>query len=526
MLLLVVLVRARLSGTPLERDEGEYAYAGQLILHGVPPYQLAYNMKFPGAYYAYATIMAVFGQTASGIRWGLILVNAATALLVFAIGRRLFGRFAGAIAAAAFALLSMDRWIMGVFAHATHFALLPALAGLLLLLEAPARRRALWILFAGALLGLAVLVKQHAVAFVPLGALVIAGSDGGMRRDARRTLLEIGLLAAGAALPFALLCAVLASQGVLGKFWFWTFASARAYVGEVPFSAFLPNLAAGFAKVTQVTAPLWLAGGAGLIALWAGRWGRLEKMSLTALLVASFVAVCPGFYFREHYFILMLPAVALLDGLAFAAAARLMERRLPSDLAQVAAAAAFLGLIVVVIVGQRDFLFRASPRELSRERYGRNPFIESVTIADYIRRHTAPEDRIAVLGSEPQIYFYAGRRSATGYIYMYPLVEPQRFATRMQDEMIHEVESAHPRYVVLVQITTSWLPRTTAIQRIVAWANAYTGRCYDLVGITDIVSRDETRYAWDEQVTGYQPQSKDLVFVFRRKSDAPCLADR
>jgi len=79
---------------------------------------------------------------------------------------------------------------------------------------------------------------------------------------------------------------------------------------------------------------------------------------------------------------------------------------------------------------------------------------------------------------------------------------------------------------VLVQITTSWLPRTTAIQRIVAWANAYTGRCYDLVGITDIVSRDETRYAWDEQVTGYQPQSKDLVFVFRRKSDAPCLADR
>jgi len=27
-------------------------------------------------------------------------------------------------------------------------------------------------------------------------------------------------------------------------------------------------------------------------------------------------------------------------------------------------------------------------------------------------------------------------------------------------------------------------------------------------------------------VTGYQPQSKDLVFVFRRKSDAPCLADR
>src|SRR5262249_20001496 len=50
-LLLVALVRLRLADVPLERDEGEYAYAGQLILHGIPPYQQAYNMKFPGTYY-------------------------------------------------------------------------------------------------------------------------------------------------------------------------------------------------------------------------------------------------------------------------------------------------------------------------------------------------------------------------------------------------------------------------------------------------------------------------------------------
>lgn len=37
---------------PLERDEGEYAYAGQLMLQGIPPYQLAYNMKLPGTYAA------------------------------------------------------------------------------------------------------------------------------------------------------------------------------------------------------------------------------------------------------------------------------------------------------------------------------------------------------------------------------------------------------------------------------------------------------------------------------------------
>jgi len=58
ILLLIILfsacVRFRLRDFPLERDEGEYAYAGQLILQGIPPYQLAYNMKLPGTYAAYA----------------------------------------------------------------------------------------------------------------------------------------------------------------------------------------------------------------------------------------------------------------------------------------------------------------------------------------------------------------------------------------------------------------------------------------------------------------------------------------
>ena len=36
----LAIVRLRIAGVALERDEGEYAYAGQLILQGVPPYRL------------------------------------------------------------------------------------------------------------------------------------------------------------------------------------------------------------------------------------------------------------------------------------------------------------------------------------------------------------------------------------------------------------------------------------------------------------------------------------------------------
>jgi len=92
---LVIAIRIRLLGIPLERDEGEYAYSGQLLLQGIPPYQLAYNMKFPGTYAAYALITAIFGQTIIGIHLGLLLINMASVLLIFLLGRQLIDPIAG-----------------------------------------------------------------------------------------------------------------------------------------------------------------------------------------------------------------------------------------------------------------------------------------------------------------------------------------------------------------------------------------------------------------------------------------------
>ena len=50
-----------------------------------------------------------------------------------------------------------------------------------------------------------------------------------------------------------------------------------------------------------------------------------------------------------------------------------------------------------------------------------------------------------LLWSEPEILFYSKRRSATGYIYTYPLMEEPPFATAMQKEMISEMKGLSPR---------------------------------------------------------------------------------
>src|SRR5258705_1460250 len=99
IILFVGAVRLRLRDMPLERDEGEYAYSGQLLLQGIPPYKLAYNMKLPGIYAAYAAILAVLGESPAGVHIGLLLINAATTLLLCLLTARLFGRLAGIVAA-------------------------------------------------------------------------------------------------------------------------------------------------------------------------------------------------------------------------------------------------------------------------------------------------------------------------------------------------------------------------------------------------------------------------------------------
>src|SRR5207253_2103843 len=151
----------------------------------------------------------------------------------------------------------------------------------------------------------------------------------------------------------------------------------------------------------------------------------------------------PGFHFRSHYFVLVMPVLALLTGAAVQHATQLLAG-LPFRFLAVAPVLTFAFLFAKGVARERQLFFELSPVEACRSLYAFQPFPESLAIADYIRTHSPPDAPIAVLGSEPQIYFYAHRRSATGYIYTYPLMERQPFAWQMQAEMSQEIQAAKP----------------------------------------------------------------------------------
>jgi hypothetical protein len=520
VIIFVAAIRIRLLQTPLERDEGEFAYMGQLILQGIPPYLLAYNMKLPGIYAAYALLMVIFGQTIAGIHIGLMVVNAIAIVLLFFLARRLFDNLAGVVAAASYALLSLSPSVLGTSAHATQFIVPLALGGTLLLLKSLDSAKYFTLFLSGLLYGLGFIMKQHAVFFVAFGMTYFVGSILSRRPfDSKRLAVGIVLFIMSSAIPFVVSCVILYVVGVFQKFWFWSFTYASQYVSQFPLSYAVHNFMFLAPRAINPWGLLWAIAGIGLSAVFWNKKARVNWPFWVGFSLFSFLSVCPGFLFRNHYFVTLLPAVALLAGVAVSAMVQfLSDRRMPSPLRVVPIIGIAAALISPTIM-LSDFFFRATPVQACRMMYGENPFPESIEIAGYIKNHSTEHDKIAVIGSEPQIYFYANRKSATGYIYVYGLMEPQDYASKMQAEMIREIEEAHPKYAVIVDIPLSWLRRPDSDGAIFKWAEAYFWVKYRIAGFVDIFPGGHSKAYWDDEARRNRPRSRFNVYVLERKEE-------
>ena len=737
--LFVLAVRVRLRDMPLERDEGEYAYMGQLMLHGVPPYSEACNMKLPGTYAAYALIMAVFGQSPSGIHLGVALVNAASIILLFLLGRKLLDEVAGVVAAVVFALMSLSPYVLGLAGHATHFVVLPALGGILLLARPSSGRASVpasprppgssyqlstinyqLVFTSGLLFGLAFLMKQHGVFFGIFGALYLIGTrieqwfearqerkglghgltrmnaDRGRNREApvpqpstlnpqpaaparlshfaaakrkaevqpqisqmsripenphtespsvpsvssvpsvvsgspsslpppappaqnseasefkvqgskfkvqssppnpaARSLTDplpvhppsvpsvssvpsvvsgspaprsvpqssalvtghwllvtqLALFAAGLALPYLLTCLLLWWAGVFHEFVFWTISYASKYASSVSLVNGPDLLKAGLRTVVGPNIVFWLLPWIGALVMWwderlvssefkvQGSKFKVQRspsplnprlsaipsarLFLTLFLFCSFASVSVGLYFREHYFITLLPVLALLTGVAVSRALHVLrhERTLELFLALPALILMVVGL-GAALLGNASFWFGSSPAQVVRNSYSTTLFSETMNVAACIKTNTTKEARIAVIGSEPEIYFYSRRRSATGCLYVYPLMETHPFALKMQEDMISQIERARPEYVVYVADPLSWLRQPNSKPRLDEWWRTYWPANLDLVMTVPVeASAAPEQLPWvqnrkeDKEEGKGQPQSQ--LLVFKRKA--------
>ncbi len=458
VLLLCGGIRWHLSGMPLERDEGEYACMAQRILVGTPPFHDVFAMKFPGIHLAYAVILKLFGQTDTGIRTALLVMNAVSCLLVHGIVRRVADSNAACWAAASFAVASISPSVLGMTANAEHFVIFFALAGTWFTARSTGTPT---ILAAGLCFGTAVTMKQHGVVFVLLGGTWLFIMQ--QKVSPRTALRSLGIYLLGVTLPLVAMGLWMWKAGVWNSFWFWCVTYARHY-------GIRGGAAEGWRHLINQSRPVLLQLGPLVLAASVGIWIAIRKRSVAApllilWLVCGFVATTPGWLFRPHYFLFLIPGISLAAGLA------LSRLRWNS----------FIALILFApIIFSRSVLF-ASPASAILELYPNNPFEQLRRIGLSLQQSLKPGEKLVVLGSEPEIYFYSNHPAATPYIYMYPLLESQPYAVPMQQHLMDSMEQNPPDVIVHVRIPTSWLVQPNSTTKLLEWIPAYLEKRYQKI---------------------------------------------
>ncbi len=511
---LVIWVRLRLLGLPLERDEGEYAYMAQQLLQGVLPYTESQSMKFPGIYFVYAGILKLFGESPSAIHLSLIFVNLATAYFIFLLGKNLLNLSAGVFSAVCFSVLTLSPNLQGVWANSEHFVLLPAVAGIYFLQIA--KDQSMRIFLGGFLLGISLLIKQHALFFYLFGALYLGFRIFSESSLSKNPFKYIALFITGGLAPLTLIMLLYSASGKFSEFWFCTVQYASEYVSLTSLGEGFENFKYSFAKILESNFPiLWLS----LIGLASVAWVKKkmrEYVFLFGFFVCLFFAIVPGFYFRSHYFLLWMPALSLLAGAGIEGLAHSFSSTKIKNVASVGILLLALGIPFLM---QKDVFFKFSTLQITRLVYGLNPFLESLEVSRYIHDHSEKDDKIAVLGSEPQIYFFSNRKAATRHIYMYPLMERHDYALEMQTELIREVEGAQPEFIVVTNLAGSWASRRPYISPTMEeWAQEYLNLEYEIKGVVDIFANEQTVYKWGDQAKGYHPKSRYHLLIHKKRS--------
>jgi hypothetical protein len=437
-----------------------------------------------------------------------LLVNLATVGLVLLIGLRLVNWETGLAAATAYVVLAINPAVMGLAAHATHFVVLFTLAGLLLLLGDTSSSSLASIFISGLLLGVAVLMKQPGIIFLIFGFFWLLSRE---RKQPLPRLLSILAV-------LYLWCTTITNycnrRGLVRRFLGELLVLVRPIRASVR-NQHLDQRGMGFVS-KQYPSGIWR-----MLAHLAIERSRAGYCFGKARQIQA--AVSGRFDNRV--------CSRGINGIVFSAA---LLRHASTGIVIVCWRCSCLrcGNAAPDYAGNRPFglchfrgvsdcdarriLLSDVPVDACRFRYGENPFPEAIKVAEFLRENSRPDERLVVLGSEPEIYFYSRRQSATGFIYMYPLMEQQPFASQMQRQMIEEVEKNRPGFVVWVWTPMSWRVAASSERLLFQWADQYLGDNYRPVGLVNMPPQGRTDYYLPIETADLQ-LAENFIIIYQRR---------
>jgi 4-amino-4-deoxy-L-arabinose transferase-like glycosyltransferase len=405
ILALSTLMRLAFLHEPLDRDEGQYAAIAQEILRGGLPYRDAIEIKPPGALYLYALAIGLLGATPEALRLFTACYAVGTVVAVYGVTRQLGGVRAGLVAALIYGFYAPFPLLQGSSSNTEVFLVLPMTAGIWFLLRARAnglRSRLGW---SGLCAALTLIIKPSALPVVVLQVLLLPWCrPAGERRKHLPGDLAAFLLP-------QIACAVLLFgyfqlRGGLNDLVYWTITFPRSYRGS---DIVGPSLAVTLKYLRATLIFPVLAGIPAALALAVTRRNLAGVLPLLLIVAAALGIALPGKYF-PHYFIMVLPFLAVAGGTGITLLAGISRAR-----------GAACGVLLLSAFGYSIWLnypifFSLTPEQVSVYKYTEKSFVQSVQVARYLRERTTPEEYIFQWGFEPELYFLADRRSPTPFL--------------------------------------------------------------------------------------------------------------
>jgi hypothetical protein len=521
VLLLIILIRKNFLTIPFERDEGSYAYAGKIILNGAKTFRDIGSQRLDGVFYAYAVIVALFGYSLSALHLGFLVINLASAVLLFFLVSKLVNNLTGLAATLFFVLLSMTPHASGFTIQSEHlvaFCIISAFLSFIYFFES----KKIWLLIlSGILFSFAFQIKQTSFFYgLFAGLLLVYKLFFTEKNSFRKNSFCIAVFCFSIIIPILIDLLIIYQNGCWADFKLWFFDIRKQYASVITFEKGLSYLKSTFNSIYKDYKFFWIISFAGTLCVFFTSLPFWKKIMIAGLTLAGFFTIVPGYHYYGHYFLQWIPAVAICAAAFIFSVQDLFFSRL-----QLKSFSVIIPLLLIIFpaVGNlnkhNEYYFNPDHTQILRTVYGLNPFPESKVIADKLNSLMKPDDKIAVFGTEIQMYVYTNKISPSRFAGSGALLEfPVSQSKEWQQEFIRDIEKANPRFLVFFDHPISWVSNPKTENLIFPWFDSFTNEKYKIMGYADMYS-NETIYKWepDLDMVNRPPKGKYKIYVFERK---------
>jgi 4-amino-4-deoxy-L-arabinose transferase-like glycosyltransferase len=427
------------------RDSGVFLYTGWRITQGEIPYRDVWDHKPPLIYFIDAFGLSLTPGSRWGV-WGLeVLCLSTSALLLYRLVRRLNGTIPAVLSSFLFLLSTV--FVIDGGNLTTEYAI-PLQIGILSLAEnidlpspgTPNRSSLRHMFWIGVLAGALFFMKQNTVgaaAAVVLAWLFLSKKFG----DFRSGLVSLLALIAGGLAVCLPIILYFVMHGAGADFW------SDAFFYNLVYSS-VRGLSARAFVLRDALVALGSSGlmEFGLIGFGLGLWrllrvrDHLPRLIFLVLILdlplEFFLVICSGRSF-PHYFLSLLPVLAVWAGWAFQNGIKLLDRFVFIDVRWRSAITIVLAAILVANVLPAYFRLAQTYRNIPGQ-----------DIVTYIDAHTDPGDPILMWGAQTTINFLAARPSPTRFVYQYPLYDEGYGTYEMFCEYLNAILTRQPRLII------------------------------------------------------------------------------